>query len=137
MNEHLISNNFVYNVNKSLVKRNIHLINIILVLVLIYSCLDFMNWYDAISKSADKTLTTRLFFSYRIRPAIAIILVTFSIVNILFVLKANKLIDKSMELKDADHFNRAYTLFTRIGILSIIIHCEAIVSFAPRIILKY
>ena len=137
MGKDLISNNFVDNVNKAVIKKTFWLTKFILNLMIAYTVLDLIDWYIAISRSLGydfKYMST--FFRYRIHPVIAIIILGMSIVSSYWHIKANEFIDQSFEQADADLFNTGYKFYYQAAKLSLVAFCVSIATIIIRLILK-
>ena len=136
MSEDLISNNFVDNVNKSILEKIIRLVGISFILLGIYEACSIIDWYLVLSKAEFLKVTPRIIFLYRIHPIISLFLSAISIVCYSLNLRANKLINLSFEKHDADFFNKGYSLFYQAVSYSIISWVIAIISIAIRISFK-
>ena len=138
MQEDLISNNFVENVNRSVVKKTLIITKSILTLIIIYSALELLNWYIAVSNTIGHVFKyPYTFYEYRIHPVIAVILLTISITSWSYVVKANKTITASLEKADADIFNAGYQFYFKSARLTLVSVCISILSVCTRLLLKY
>jgi len=137
MSNDLISNNFVENVEKDLIKKTIGLTKLVLNMAIIYSILDIVHWSISINNSLDHTLRSNsAFYTYRIQPFVALALLAMGIIGSSFHVKANKLIDISFEKADADHFNTGFRFYYKAAGLSIISAIISIISVTIRLLLK-
>ena len=137
MQEDLISNNFVENVNKNIVKKTLWLAKSVLNLSIVYAILDLLEWYIAVSNSWGHTFKyNSTFFEYRIHPVIAVIILGMAIVANTWHVKASDLINQSYDKADADLFNTGYTFFYKAAKLSLVAFCISIATISIRLLLK-
>ncbi len=137
MSEDLISNNFVDNVNRIVIKKTFNFSKAVLTLTIVYSILELTNWYIAISDTIGKIISSySVFFNYRIIPVIAVILLSMGIVSWGYCVKANKLIELSFQKNDANLFNKGYELFYKSARLIFASFSLAIVSVVIRLLLN-
>jgi hypothetical protein len=137
MAEDLISNHFVDNINKVVIKKTFRLTKLILNLVIVYTILDLIDWYIAISKSLGYDLIhVSTFFRYRIHPVIAVVILGISIVCHYWYIKANEFIDKSFEQSDAELFNTGYKYYYQAARLALVSFGISIASISIRLLLK-
>jgi hypothetical protein len=137
MGEDLISNNFVDNVNKTVIKKTFFLTKVLLNLTLVYTIIDLLNWYIAISNSFTYAIRyNSTYYAVRIHPIVAVIILSLGIIGSSFVVKANRLICLSFEKNEADLFNSGYEYYNRAAKLSLVSFCVAIASAAIRLLLK-
>ncbi len=138
MPEDLISNNFVENVNRTVIKKTFILTKSILALVIIYSTLELLEWYIFISKSFGRIFKyPHIFYEYRIHPVIAVILISLSITSWSYIVKVNKTIANSFEKADAELFNFGYRFYYKAARLTLVSACLAVLSICTRFLLKY
>jgi hypothetical protein len=137
MNDDLISNNFADNINKSLVKKGLAFTKTLLNLVIIYSILNLLDWYLFVSRSMRYHLVSfNDYYSYRIHPVVAVIVLSMGIVTSMFHVKANRLILLSFEKEDAELFNAGCLFSVQAMRLSIISFIVSLISVATRIFIK-
>ncbi len=137
MNEDLISNNFVDNTNKVTVKKTFVLTRAVLYLSMVYAMVDLLNWYVAITSSLKYELRSdAVFYTFRIQPLVAVIILSCSIISASYIVKGNKMIDLAFDNSDADFFNSGYTYFYKAARISMIAVCIAIISVGTRLLLK-
>lgn len=137
MTEDLLSNNFADTVNRAVIKKTLGLNKNVLNLIIIYSILDILDWYIAISRSVYYHLDkASVFFEYRIHPIIALVLLALSIVSAAFFVRANKMIDESFEASDATLFNDGYGLYLRASRLNLVSICISVITICTRLLLK-
>ena len=58
MSDDLISNNFVDNVNRIVIKKTFNFSKAVLTLTIVYSILELTNWYIAISDTIGKIISS-------------------------------------------------------------------------------
>ncbi|MGC4104237.1 hypothetical protein [Ferruginibacter sp.] len=138
MTEDLISNNFIDNIEKRIVKKVLSLSRFVLAMVLVYNVLDVLDWYIAISRYPwDHEFKTSLaFFEFRIRPFIALFLITVYVFIWALNIRGNKLMVLAVENEDADIFNNAYRIYYKGLKLSIVSLCISIISITIRLFLN-
>ena len=137
MSEDLISNNFVDNINRTIIKRTIRVSKAVLILTILYAIAELVVWYTLIARSINFTDLSRAdFYDLRITPVIAVLLLTSSIISWLYCVKANKLTYLSFENNDADLFNKAYLFFYRSARLIFASFALATLSVSIRILLN-
>jgi hypothetical protein len=137
MSEDLISNNFVDNINRTVIKKTLWFSKAVLSLTIIYAIADLLNWYNpfVLSMKMDNLSNTE-YFNYRILPVVDIILLSSSIISWSYCVKANKFINLSFEKNDADLFNKAYQYFYRSSKLIFTVTFLAIAGLTTRLFLK-
>jgi hypothetical protein len=136
MSEDLISDNFVENIDRAIIKRNILLSKTALILGSLYTLINILSWYSELLKLHTLPKGRLLFFFYTIAPVVEVILFSISIYGYLVILKANKLIEASIEKTEADLFNYGYKYFCRASILSITIIIVSISMVFIRFVLQ-
>jgi hypothetical protein len=137
MSEDLISNNFVDNINRTIIKKAFKLSKVVLVLTIIYAIEELWAWYSIIARSINLTdLTFFELYDLRISPVIFILLLMNSVISWSFCVKANRLIHLSFENADADLFNKAYRFFYRSAKLVFASFSIAIITIGIRLFLK-
>ena len=120
MNEDLISNDFVDNVDRAIVKRNVILSKIALSLSILYILVRLFDWY-IIFKELDISLIkgASLIFAYKIMPIIDFVILIFNIYGYLLILKAYKSINVSLDKSEAFLLNLGFKYFYRANIIVI------------------
>ncbi|GAB2806998.1 hypothetical protein [Ferruginibacter profundus] len=137
MTEDLITSNFVDNINRLTIKKTFWLAKFILILVIVYTIVDLIDWYIAIVNSWGRTFKyNSTFYEYRILPVVAVILLAMGVIGAVWHIKANKLIDQSFEKADADLFNLGYQFYYQSAKLSLVAFCISIASIIIRLLLK-
>jgi large-conductance mechanosensitive channel len=122
MNEDLISNSFVDNLNRAIVKRNINLSKIALLLSTVYAVLHLFGWYLLLKKTDWELIEdAKLIFTFIISPVIDFIMVTLNIYGFFLVLKAYRAINSSFDKTDPVLMSRGFAYFYRANILSVIL----------------
>jgi hypothetical protein len=138
MPEDLISNNFVDNVNRSVIKKTFTITKSILILVIIYAVLELLYWYIAVSNSIGHVFKyAYIFYEYRILPIIAFINLSIGITSWSYIVKANKTIASAFEKADADFFNAGYQFYFKSARLTLVSVCISVLSICTRLLLKY
>ena len=136
MNNDLISGNFTDNIDKSIIKQTHKLFKIIFLLFLAYSIFDLCDWYMLITGKGSIHETSLTFFSYRIRPIIALIVLIGNLLIIQFYINANKLISISFEAENSDNFNKGYAFFYKAAWLALVLNALSVISVIIRLFLK-
>lgn len=137
MGEDLISGNFSENVNKRLVNRQIRLTFILIIAFIIFTFLNFTDWYFYIRNAGDleKTLLTN--FEYKIYPVIIIIDAALAAISLNSYLKGQKLILQSFDKDNTEIFNKGYVLLNESLVINVISYTMLIFSTAYRIFLSH
>ena len=114
MSEDLISNNFIDNVDRAIVKRNVILSKIALSLSILYVLVRLFDWY-IIFKELDISLIkgASLIFAYKIMPIIDFVIFIFNIYGYLLILKAYKSINVSLDKSEASLLTLGFKYFYR------------------------
>jgi len=137
MSEDLISNNFIDNVNKTIIKKTFVLSKVVLIFTIVYAVLELLNWYFVLSiLPGTSHLTTVTFVGYRVIPVIHVILLGGSIFSWSYCAKANKMINLSFEKNDADCFNTGYRFFYKSVIVTLFLFLLAIVGVCIMLLLR-
>ncbi|MEP7237525.1 MAG: hypothetical protein ABI685_06665 [Ferruginibacter sp.] len=137
MNEDLISGNFSDNVNRKFIQRYIRLLFILIILFLIFTILNFTDWYIAIKNAHPVKETLLTTFHYKIHPVLIVIEVALSALALNNYLKAQKLILHSFEKDNVELFNKGYSLLNGAAIINIAGYCMLILSISYRMFLTY
>ncbi len=133
----LLSGDFTENVNLIILKRIRILSKAVLILSLIYSVVEIINWGIIVNNSVNNLpLTFKAFYLYRILPLIFLAVITINIFGYTFNVKAASLIVKAFEHKDAEIFNNGFSLVYKTAILAITSFCIAIISAIIRLFLN-
>ena len=121
MSEDLIANNFVDNVNRTVVRRNIMLTKVGLWVSVIYFAILCIDWYYYLLKPYTlEALTPFQYYVIFVYPVVLLILMFLNIYGIFLNIKANKNILLSFENSDSEIFNEGYHNFTKASIVSIV-----------------
>ncbi len=137
MNEDLIVDSFFDNVDGSLIKKNFILSKAVFKLSILYAILELLYWYITLSGSLRHILNTNAaFYYYRILPVIAFIVMGIGITGTLLYVKANKMIDLSIENASTDLFNSGYQLYYQSSKLSVLSFCISIMLVGARLYFK-
>lgn len=136
MQKDLISGNFIENVNKQIIKRNLGLVNTLFNLVIVYILIAILEWYLLISKLNLTDFSPKIIYYYFVDPFLVFTLMAISVVSYTFLKRGNKFIDMAFEEEDAAHFNSGYRFFTKVSILTITSYCIAIINITGRILLN-
>lgn len=137
MSEDLISGNFPDNINKRLVNRQVRLAFMLLVSFVIFTLLNFTDWYFCIRNAhlLEKTLFTT--FEYKIYPVIIVIDAALAALAFNSYLKGQKLILQSLQNDNTELFNKGYVLLNESTVVNVIGYVIFIFSTAVRIFLSH
>lgn len=136
MSEDLISNNFADNVDKTIVRKVILVIKILLILSIVYSGLELLEWYPYLFKNIPGNLSYEAVFNYRIVPYILLLNLLLNIISLAFYLKGNKLIAASFAYNEPELFNLGYSNCYKSGLITAIDFALGIIIILLRVILK-
>lgn len=122
MNEDLISNAFVDNLDRSIVKRNVVLSKVALLLSTVYAVSHLFIWYS-IFKKIDWELITgaKMIYTFFITPIIDLVIFSISIYGYFLILKAYKSINSSCNKADPSLMSKGFAYFYKANILSVIL----------------
>ncbi len=137
MNKDLIAANFTDGVNKILVKRYISLIFILIILFLIFTMLNFTDWYLAIRKAIVVKQTLLSTFHYKVQPVFVVIEASLSALALNYFLKGNKSILLSFEHEQPDLLNKGYQWLHTALVLNIAGYVMLTISLLFRMYLVY
>ncbi len=137
MSEDLISGNFSDNVNKRLVSRHVRLVFILLISFIIFTLLNFTDWYLYIRNAGNLEKTLLTSFEYKIYPVIIVIDAALAAVSLNSYLKGQKLILQSFEKDNTELFNKGYVLLNESLVVNVIGYAILIFSSAYRLFLSY
>ena len=135
--EDLISNNFLDNINKNGIKRQIWLILMLLILYSIISAGEIIEWYFIIKKSIQYEETALTFFTYRIFPFVYSLQIIFGFVAWSYYIKGQKAILHSFEKDNADTFNKGYVYLNKTTNIYIISYIATAVMLIARLLLTH
>ena len=137
MTEDLLSNNFVDNINRTVIEKAFRLSKFVLVLTIIYAIEELLAWYSIIARSINMSnLSFFELYDLRISPVIFILLLISSVISWSLCVKANRLIHLSFENNDTDLFNKGYQSFYRSAKLVCASFLIAIITVGARLLLK-
>jgi hypothetical protein len=136
MDEDLISDNFSDSVDKTMVRKVIVVIKILLILSIVYSCLELLEWYPYLFKNISGNLNYEAIFNYRIVPYILLLTLLLNIISLVFYLKGNKLIVLSFVHNEPELFNLGYGNCYKSGLITAIDFAIGIMIILLRLILK-
>jgi len=136
MIEDLISNNFVDNVDKSIIRKVILVIKILLSLSIFYTILELVEWYPYLFKNISNNFNFADFYNYRIVPWILLLNIILNIVSLFFYLKGNKLIYASFQNNEPEVLNEGFRNCYISGLLTSIDFAVGIITILLRFILK-
>ncbi len=134
MNEDLISNNFVDNINRAIVRRNFIISKILLVLCMLWSVILLIDWYMFLKgRNRDIIDGAYTVYHYIILPISDVIIFGLSVYSYFLVLKAYRLIESSLNESDgslmSEGFRYFYTSNLLIAITFIISIITTFISF--------
>lgn len=122
MNEDLISNAFVDNLNRTVVKRNVSLSKVALVLSAVYTLSHFFGWFLILKKTNWEHIEGyKKVFTFIISPAIDLVMFTLSIYGYFLVLSAYRSINAACDRSDPDLMSKGFAYFYKANILSVIL----------------
>jgi hypothetical protein len=136
MIEDLISNNFVDNVDKSIIRKVILVVKILISLSIVYTILELVEWYPYLSKNISANFNFSDFYNYRIVPWILLLNIMLNIISLFFYLKGNKLMYSSLQHNDPDLLNEGFRNCYISGLLTSIDFAVGIITILFRFILK-
>jgi hypothetical protein len=113
------------------------LVFILLISFIIFTLLNFTDWYLYISNAGniEKTLLTS--FEYKIYPVIIVIDAALAALALNSYLKGQKLILQSFEKDSTELFNKGYVLLNESLVVNVIGYAILIFSTAYRLFLSY
>ncbi len=128
MNEDLISNSFVDNLDRTVVKSNVSLSKIALFLSVVYAVSHLFGWYMLLKKTDWELIEgTKMVFTFIITPVIDLIMLCISIYGYFLILKAYRFINSSCDRADPVLMSKGFTCFYKANILSVILICISII----------
>lgn len=129
MNEDLISNAFVDNLNRAIVKRNVILSKIALLLSIVYAVSHLFGWYLLLKKTDWELIEdAKMIFTFIITPVIDLIMLSLSIYGYFLILKAYRYINASCDRSDPVLMSKGFSYFYKANILSIILISISIIA---------
>lgn len=137
MSNDLISGNFSDSVNKKLLNRQINLLFILIILFILFTVLNFSDWYLFLRNKPQVKNTLLVTFEYKIYPVIIVIDAALAALSFNSYLKGQKLILQSFETDNTEYFNKGYSLLNESLLLNITGYTIFVVSTAYRIFLTY
>lgn len=137
MNEDLISGNFSDNINKRLINRHVRLVFILLISFIIFTLINFTDWYLYIRNAGNLEKTLFTTFEYKIYPVIIVIDAALAAFSLNSYLKGQQLILQSFEKDNTELFNKGYVLLNESLVVNVIGYAILIVSTAYRLFLSH
>lgn len=122
MNEDLISNAFVDNLDRSIVKKNVVLAKISLTLSTVYWAWHFFAWYLILKKTdSDLIQGAKLTFNFIVMPVIDLVMLSIGIYGYILILKAYRSINSACDRSDPVLMSKGFAYFYKANILSVIL----------------
>lgn len=118
-NEDLLSGAFTEAVNKKMIRRYIRLLMATIILFVIFTLLNFADWYIFIKGSKNILDTLLGNYHYIIQPVLVVVDAAILAISINYYIKGQKLILHALETDDADLFNRGYALLNQSAIWNV------------------
>lgn len=128
MNEDLISNSFVDNLNRTVVRRNVNLSKIALLLFAVYAIMHLFSWCSILTKTDwEQVDGAKRIFTFIISPIIDFLIVGINIYGLFLILKAYKAINSSCDRADPALMSKGFAYFYKANVLSVILICISLI----------
>ncbi len=137
MSEDLISNNFVDNVNSTIIKRNFIISKLLLVLCICWSLIVLIDWYLILQGgNADMIHGTNMVYTYVILPISDIVVIGLSVYAYILIVKAYRCIEGSLEQSNGSLMSEGFTHFYTSNILTVISYIISILTMIMNFFFK-
>ena len=119
-----------------LAKKIFKLTLVLLVLSILYSIMDLLDWYSFLIKYSSSTRKLPYYlYNHTIRPVIAFFILLFSLLGHILNYKAFAAINTGVEQQDAAFFNKGFKNIYVVAVLSVISLSLALGSICYRYLL--
>lgn len=119
---------------KQLIKKNLKLTFILIIVSIVYSIFDLYDWFSHLAALSPVSRNSQhYFYNYKMRPIIAVIVLSLGVIGHFMRYSAYKFITSAVENNDTESLNEGFKKFYIINILILISFLISTISLFYRI----